>query len=536
MEQEEIADEKRKGQCGEHCFYTYSDGVLEISGTGEMYDFYINDYMGQDGTVNPPAPWHDYKKEITSLIIQDGVTAIGTASFYDCYNLEAITLADSITSIGDYAFYEVDWEIAFPESLLYIGECAFQANNVIEELIVPEGVISIGYGAFRDCYNLTSVSIPSTVTYIGDAALSNATATSVLKEISVSPENENYFSDDGILYNLEPYELLQYPIGRYPSEYSVPDGVAAIGAEAFGHCSSLEKVTLPESLKEIRDGAFSVCSLSEIVIPNSVERIGVYAFNFNTSLKTVTVGSSVKYIGEGAFGYAGKSDWTSNTTYYFRGDCPIYVQPDLKRHYANGDQWSGSIFLIYGESLWYPTIYYPVDNATWTEESREQLCTSSNATYIPYQPEGLPAIYLLEGADGSYSLASENGYTLHISEELERFLSVTMDGQPVSEGSYTLESGSTILIFKPEYLKTLSTGVHEVQIVFTSGMIETTLTLYNEPSTDNDAVENNSISPSANNTEDNTASATGAGSSPFTLSEMLIIVIGAGILLRKKTM
>ena len=71
-----------------------TDGVLTISGTGEMENYAYN------GAV----PWYDYNQDITEAVIEDGVTSIGVYAFYSCTNLTSVTIPDSVTSIGEYAF------------------------------------------------------------------------------------------------------------------------------------------------------------------------------------------------------------------------------------------------------------------------------------------------------------------------------------------------------------------------------------------------------------------------------------------------
>lgn len=77
----------------------------------------------------------------------------------------------------------------------------------------------------------------------------------------------------------------------------IEEGVTGIGVYAFGGCSSLTDVTLPNSLKEISGCAFEDCSsLSNLVIPDSVVYIGPYAFQDCSSLESVTIPKGVTAI------------------------------------------------------------------------------------------------------------------------------------------------------------------------------------------------------------------------------------------------
>ncbi|MCR4645952.1 MAG: leucine-rich repeat domain-containing protein, partial [Oscillospiraceae bacterium] len=81
----------------------------------------------------------------------------------------------------------------------------------------------------------------------------------------------------------------------------LPDSLAMMKFGAFQGCQDLAEVHLPASLTEIPDDAFYGCkSLSSIVIPDTVTRIGDTAFGY-TGLTAVSIPDSVKSIDEQAF-------------------------------------------------------------------------------------------------------------------------------------------------------------------------------------------------------------------------------------------
>ena len=90
------ADDTASGTCGENLTWTLSDdGVLTISGTGDMTDYY---------SYSEFAPWHEYADRIQTVIIGKGVTGIGSYAFSDCSSLTSVSIPDSVTSIGGGAF------------------------------------------------------------------------------------------------------------------------------------------------------------------------------------------------------------------------------------------------------------------------------------------------------------------------------------------------------------------------------------------------------------------------------------------------
>ena len=85
---------------------------------------------------------------------------------------------------------------------------------------------------------------------------------------------------------------------------TIPNSVTSIGNSAFWECSSLESITIPNSVTSIGKRAFEGCSsLQSITIPNSVTSIGDCAFLECSSLQSITIPNSVTNIGEGLFYY-----------------------------------------------------------------------------------------------------------------------------------------------------------------------------------------------------------------------------------------
>ncbi|MBR4502959.1 MAG: leucine-rich repeat domain-containing protein [Clostridia bacterium] len=229
--------------------WSVSDGVLTITGTGDMPDY----SYGQE-------PWKDLG--VTSAVIKDGVTRIGNGAFSGCTSLTEISIADSVTGIGNSAF-------SFCKSLT--------------EITIPDSVTSLGQSVFSACSGLTGITIPKNVTNIGPYIFGNCIN---LASINVDPESDYYTSDAGVLYNKEKTELVCYPAGKEGGSYTVPSGVTVIAMNAFDSCSSLTFISIPYGVTILYDGTFNGCTnLYGVYIPDSVNTIGDYAF---TSCGNVT--------------------------------------------------------------------------------------------------------------------------------------------------------------------------------------------------------------------------------------------------------
>ena len=226
------------------------------------------------------------------------VTSIGNLAFF-CTFMTNVTMPNSITNIGDLAFRQGQLQsVTIPDSVLSIGASAFQSCPNLTNATLGTNVISIGISAFANCYVLPSITIPSSVSSIGTNAFYYSTR---LTEITVDPQNTNYSSVDGVLFNKSQTTLLQFPAGKAGS-YTVPNGVTNIGDHAFHYCTNLTSITISDSVTSIGSYGFAEChSLTNAATGNGVSNIGSNAFYACVSLKAVTLANSVTSIGSWAF-------------------------------------------------------------------------------------------------------------------------------------------------------------------------------------------------------------------------------------------
>ena len=242
-------------------------------------------------------------KQSATYNIPQGITSIGDSAFAYCDSLTSVSIPDSVTSIGDAAFHSCKslTSVSIPNSVTSIGDAAFHSCKSLTSVSIPNSVTSIGDLAFRFCDSLTSVSIPDSVEQIGTNPFA---ACSALKTISVSPEHLYFATIDGVLFRKADKALISYPAGIKSSTYTIPQGITAIGDDAFTRCSSLTSVSIPDSVTSIGDAAFYGCtSLTSVSIPNSVTSIGDAAFFSCDSLTSVSIPDSVTSIGDRAFSY-----------------------------------------------------------------------------------------------------------------------------------------------------------------------------------------------------------------------------------------
>ena len=275
------------GQCGDNVYYTYDSatGEVIISGEGKMTDY---DYYSSDSPF--------YRSDITSVVIEDGVTNIGRCVFEYCADLTSVTIPDSVTSIGCMAFEYCTSLInpVIPESVKKIGEMAFRGCSAITSVTIPDSVRKIGRMAFSHCDLLTEVMISDRITDIGESAFAGKS----LQNIYVDEGNTYFTSVDGVLFDKDKTKILIFPQGKDCTAYTIPYGVKIVGDDAFYRCENLESVMIPDSVTNIGYEAFVGCSnLKSITVPNGVSSIGPMAFWQCSRLADITFPDSVKSIG-----------------------------------------------------------------------------------------------------------------------------------------------------------------------------------------------------------------------------------------------
>ncbi|WP_400232591.1 leucine-rich repeat domain-containing protein, partial [Methanomethylophilus alvi] len=267
---------------------TNIEKVTFTPGTGKGYDYGYSSSSSY-GNYYGYTPWH-YSSVALEVVIEDGVTSIGSYAFSGCSSLASITIPDGVTSIGSYAFRGCSSlvSITIPDGVTSIGSYAFSGCSSLASVTIG-GDTSIGDDAFSGCTGLEELVIGNSVTSLDRGAFYGCSS---LTSIVVAEGNKEYCSVDGVLFSKDMKMLVQYPAGRPDDPYVIPDSVTSIGDDAFYRCSSLASITIPDSVTSIGQYAFGDCTgLKELTIPISVNAVGSNsypAFYGCTNIEKVT--------------------------------------------------------------------------------------------------------------------------------------------------------------------------------------------------------------------------------------------------------
>ncbi len=311
---------KTCANCDFTTFKEYSVGLEYVLSDDYMY--VIVDGMGECDSIDINIP-----HEVDGIPVKE----IGKDAFYMHKTITSIIIPDSVTSIGTQAL------------------CACHS---LTSITLGTGVENISTSAFNNCLKLVEIVNLSSL----DISIENDNVygASYVKQVITSPddsklvrEGEYIIYEDGEERILISYigsdrdlilpdtitSIYQYMFNLYPiRSVVIPDSLTSIGTSAFALCNSLESVILGNGIVNIGDYAFIGCgSLTSITIPDSVTKINVGAFSrcerlvevVNHSSLDITIGD---YNSNGGVGYYAKQVITSSedSKLVTEGDYIIY--------------------------------------------------------------------------------------------------------------------------------------------------------------------------------------------------------------------
>ena len=255
-----------------------------------------------------------YRDNIVSIYIPESVININQ-SFYFCSSIESISVDQNNTKYHtiNNCLIETDNKtlilgcknsiIPTDGSVVEIGSSAYVNCEGLKTISIPNTILTIDVDAFSYCENLSSVLIPESVTDIDFGAFIHCDK---LKSIEVDANNKYYHSSGNCIIrtnyktlvagcnnSIIPDDGSVTKIGECAfsgckfTDFAIPNGIKEIGNYAFNACYSLERVSIPESVTIISDGAFRLTNIKRIILPKSIKEIGYQIFADNPEIKDI---------------------------------------------------------------------------------------------------------------------------------------------------------------------------------------------------------------------------------------------------------
>ncbi len=214
--------------------------TLVISGTGAMADY---------TAANSGQPWTDKLDSITSIVIENGITAIGDFAFMNAKKAETVTLPEGLTKIGQRAFAncEAMKSPVFPSTLTEIGANPFYSCNAFDEIELPDNLTTMGEMLFYSCKNLSSIKIPASATALpAEFAKDCSNLKSIQIPSNITSIGNGAFSGTGLEKVIIPSTVTTFGTGLFYNCQSLQkviiEGDAQVGSATFGNCSALKTI------------------------------------------------------------------------------------------------------------------------------------------------------------------------------------------------------------------------------------------------------------------------------------------------------
>lgn len=249
---------------------------------------------------------------LEDIVLPDGITIIGCASFTNCTSLTQLRIPSTVTKIGSRIINgctnlkTLYWDAKDAKTYISIGGNAaikegpstsvfteYGKTPYLETIVFGDEVSSI---PSKLCYNLTSlkkVVFGKSVNTVGTDIFYNCTS---LKEVYWNATN--CVSKDARFWWTKNSTRIAAPISRF----EIGDFVTRIPDYLCSHLTKVEDIAIPATVKAIGDYAFQGTALYGVNLPTGLETIGVGAFSEMAGITSFNIPWSVIEIGNGAFG------------------------------------------------------------------------------------------------------------------------------------------------------------------------------------------------------------------------------------------
>lgn len=239
--------------------------------------------------------------ELTTVDLPYTITEIGERAFYCCTSLSSVNIPSSVRRIGEHAFSNtcISGTLELPSDIAYIGSGAFYDTNISRINFAYKPYVrycTIGAYAFGRNPYLGSVYFNAmTINFEGNPFIGCPNLIYISGWGCYLDDEETKFTElvDNCIYigtiknSKTEYELICCPAGK--TSYTVPDemNLTIIGYEAFGGCSKITDLEIPNTVREIKKMGLALGWTTtnmnvyrRIILPASVQTLGQMVFGW----------------------------------------------------------------------------------------------------------------------------------------------------------------------------------------------------------------------------------------------------------------
>ncbi|MDE6099358.1 MAG: leucine-rich repeat protein [Muribaculaceae bacterium] len=291
---------------------------------------------------------------IPSIVEYDGteytVTGIGERAFASSRSMTSLVIPEGITSIGSFSIYNTGiTELVIPSTIVSMGNHAINSNEFLKSVTIKAALTEIPDHCFYSCKVLSEINIPETVEIIGQYALGQTQIKEVVMPKVLREIGKNAFqicpSLKSVVFNegLEAIGERAFSKCTALTELIIPGTVRQWGEgttykqSPFENCDGVKRLVFNEGVTEIpayciaHQGA-GVANLNELVIPSTVTKIGQSAFYGNSPWRP---GAKISLYAATPLDYEDKNFTSSNM---FK-NCTLEVPAGSAEAYRNHSLW-----------------------------------------------------------------------------------------------------------------------------------------------------------------------------------------------------
>ena len=227
----------------------------------------------------------------TIVEIPHGVVEVGPHAFKDQTRIRQVNFPATVRKIGRESFSRCARisSVDLPDGLAEIGERAFARCYGLLNITFPDGLETIGNGAFLFCESLKEVRLGTKVSHVTASAFNHC---GQLRWIEVAPDNPVLSSHEGILYDKEGRRMLRCPECYAVDSVDVLPSTKSVEPYGFWGCRRLREIRLPGGIETIGEYAFGECTnVMQMTLPDSVVEFSPLALNGWNANQRVLVGA-----------------------------------------------------------------------------------------------------------------------------------------------------------------------------------------------------------------------------------------------------